>query len=84
MRALFRRPTPPGNVVFTFRVDAIAQECNETLLLELVPTFSTTLPTEDGVFFRRYTLLTIMDSDCMLVDVAVLSKYKSLHLICSC
>ena len=68
MRALFNRPTPPDNVVFTFCVDAIAQERNETLLLGLVPTSTTTLPTGDGVFFRKYTLLTIMDSDCMSVD----------------
>ena len=63
MRAVFRRPTPPDNVVFTFRVDAIAQEQDETLLLELVPMSTTTLPTGGAVFFRKYIALTIVDSD---------------------
>ena len=62
MRALSFRPTPPDNVVLTFRVDAIAQEPNETLSLELVP-IVTTLPTGDGVFFRNTLTMSIIDSD---------------------
>ena len=67
MRALFGRPTPPGNVVFTFRVDAIAQEPNETLSLELVPTAATTQPTGNGVFFRRTLTMRIIDRDCKIL-----------------
>ena len=67
MRALFRRPNPPDNVVITFNVDAIAQEQDETLLLELVPMSTTTLPTGDAVFFRKCIVLTIVDSDSKLV-----------------
>ena len=69
-RALFFRPTPPGNVMFIFRLDGIAQESNETLSLELVPTPTTTLPTGDhAVFFRRSIYVTIIDSDSkMLLD----------------
>ena len=61
MTALFRRPTPPDNVVFTFRVDAIAQEPNETLSLELIP--RTALPTGDAVFFQNTLTMSIIDSD---------------------
>ena len=67
MRALFRRPTPPDNVVFTFRVDAIAQEANETLSLELVPTATTTLPTGDAVFFQHTLTMNIIDSDSKIL-----------------
>ena len=63
VRALFNRPTPPDNVVFTFRIDAIAQEPNETLFLELVPTATTTLPSGDAVFFRNTLNISIIDSD---------------------
>ena len=63
VRALFRRPTPPDNVVFTFRVDAIAQETDESLSLQLVPTAQTTLPSGDGVFFRDTLSMMIVDSD---------------------
>ena len=63
MTALFRTPTPPDNVAFTFLVDAIAQEPNEMLSLELVPTVTTTLPTGDAVFFRNMISMSITDSD---------------------
>ena len=63
MRALYRRPTPPDNVVFTFRVDGIAQELNETLSLQLVPTATTTIPSGDAVFFRNTLNISIIDSD---------------------
>ena len=61
MRALFRRPTPPDDVLFIFRMDAIAQEENETLTLKLGT--SSTLPTGNGVFFKSTISLTIIDSD---------------------
>ena len=67
VRALFRRPDPPDNVVFTFRVDAIAQEPNETLTLELVPTATTTMPTGDAVFFRNTLNMNIIDSDSKIL-----------------
>ena len=61
---MFNRPTPPDNVVFTFRIDAIAQELNETLFLELVPTATTTLPTGDAVFFRNTLHLSCQGEQC--------------------
>ena len=67
MRALFRRPTPPDNVVFTFRKDAIAQEPSETLTLELVPIATTTLPTGNGVFFLKTLTMNIIDSDSKML-----------------
>ena len=51
----------PDSVLVNAHVDGIAQERNETLILELVPV--TTLPTD--VFFRKYLTLTIVDSNCM-------------------
>ena len=60
MTALFSSSVP-NNVIFTFRVDGIAQEYSETLILELVPT--TTLPA--NAFFRKYLALTIVDNDSM-------------------
>ena len=60
MTALFSSSVP-NNVIFTFRVDGIAQEHSETLILELVPT--TTLPA--NAFFRKYLALTIVDNDSM-------------------
>lgn len=62
VRAVFSS-TMRGNVTFSFHRDGIAQEHNETLILELVPT--TVLPTGDAVFFQKYLSLTIVDSDCM-------------------
>ena len=44
-------------------MDAIAQEPNETLSLELVTTATTTLPTGDAVFFRNILNISIIDSD---------------------
>ena len=55
----------PDNVLVTAHVDGIAQEHNETLILELVPV--TTLPTD--VFFQKYLTLTIVDSNCMFLLV---------------
>ena len=67
VRALFFRPVPPDDVVLTFRVDAIAQESNETLSLELVPTSTTTLPTEGAIYYRRFLDITITDSDSKIL-----------------
>lgn len=67
VRAVFSS-TMRGNVTFSFHRDGIAQEHNETLILELVPTTvlpTTVLPTGDAVFFQKYLSLTIVDSDCM-------------------
>ena len=72
----------PDNVVVTFRTDGIAQEYDETLVLELVPT--TTLPAGENAFFRKYLLLTIVDSDCAFSKLFfVCYKYK-FHSIYSC
>ena len=57
----------PDNVIVIAHVDGIAQERNETLILELVPI--TTLPTD--VFFRKYLTLTIVDNNCTFLDVLI-------------
>ena len=51
----------PDNAIITFRVDAIAQEPDETLSLQLLQLLSG--PTGDAVFFRDSITLTIIDSD---------------------
>ena len=61
VRALFNRPTPPDYVLFIFRMDAIAQEENETLTLQLNPV--ATVLTGRNVFFKHSINLTIIDSD---------------------
>lgn len=63
VRALFQRPDPPDSVVFTFNVDGIAQEDNETFQLMLDSTITADLSNRNGVFFRKYLNLTIVDSD---------------------
>ena len=63
MRAFFDGLTPPDEVLFIFCMDAIAQEENETLFLELDPVPSITLPTGRNVFFKNTINLTIIDSD---------------------
>ena len=64
VRALFASPTP-DNVVVTFRVDAIAQEPNETFTLTLQPlgTAIERLMGTDGFFFRDTIEMIIEDSD---------------------
>ena len=69
VRALFRRPTPPDDVLFIFRMDAIAQGDDETLALELVPL--TTLPTGSGVYFRNTLSMTIVDSDGKIAIIMI-------------
>ena len=49
------------NVVLTFRVDAIAQEANETFTLTLNPLVPPTPKT--GLFFRDTIQVIIVDSD---------------------
>ena len=64
VRFLYRRPDPPEDITFIFRIDAIAQEENETIILELVTTSGTNAPPSgDGVFFKNTINLTIVDSD---------------------
>ena len=63
MRALYRTPDTPDDVVLSFNVDNIAQEMNETLTLGLTPAERTALPTGDGVFFRNNITIIIVDSD---------------------
>ena len=70
MRFLYRRPDPPEDITFIFRTDAIAQEDNETLILELVITPGTNAPPSgDGVFFRNTINLTIVDSDSKITNL---------------
>ena len=61
-RILFQPPDQFDNVVFTFRVDTIVQEVNETLDLQLVPVPGVSLPSSDS-FFRNTLNMTIIDSD---------------------
>ena len=49
------------NVVFTFRVDSIALEPNETFTLTLNPLVAPT--PRDGLFFQNTIEVTIIDSD---------------------
>lgn len=53
-------------MVFTFRVDTIAQEANETLDLLLVPAPGTSLPPTTEFFFRDTLNMVIIDSDCKM------------------
>ena len=70
VRFLYCRPDPPEDITFIFRTDAIAQEDNETLILELVTTPGTNAPPSgDGVFFRNTINLTIVDSDGKISDL---------------
>ena len=61
MRALYSPPTP-GDVTFTFRVDGIAQEPDETLTLALA-SVGILPPTTGANFFLDTLSLTIIDSD---------------------
>ena len=59
-RALWTATTP-DNVVVTFRVDAIAQEPNETFTLTLMPLVQPTV--REGFFFLDTSQVTIVDND---------------------
>ena len=60
-RLLFESPNERASVVFTFRVDTIAQEANETLQLRLEP--DTPLPLLSEFIFRNTIDMVIIDSD---------------------
>ena len=64
VRTLFHSSDATSVVtVVTFRVDGVAQELNETVILELVPSGAVNVPTGEGIFFRRTIEIIIMDSD---------------------
>ena len=52
-------------VVLTLLADKVAEEVNESLILELVPTPATLqiMPIGEGVFFKQEIALIIMDND---------------------
>ena len=52
-------------VVLTFLADEVAEEVNESLTLELVPTPATLqiMPIGEGVFFKNEFPLIIVDND---------------------
>ena len=52
-------------VVLTFLADEVAEEVNESLTLELVPTPATLqiMPIGEGVFFKHKIPLIIVDND---------------------
>ena len=52
-------------VVLTLLADEVAQEVNESLTLELVPTPATLqiMPIGEGVFFKQEIPLIIIDND---------------------
>ena len=76
-------PDPPEDIRVSFHTDAIAQEGNETLTLELVTTPGTNAPPSgNGVFFRNRITMTIVDNDGMiflfLIKNSVILLYLSL------
>ena len=72
VKFLYSRADPPEDITFIFRTDAIAQEENETLILELVTTSGTNAPPSgDGVYFRNTINLTIVDSDSKISVVTM-------------
>ena len=60
-------------VVFTFGADEVAEEVNESLTLQLVPTpaalTAQTILTGEGVFFKQEINLTIIDADREFITV---------------
>ena len=62
-RIQVRPQDDPQAVLFTFLTDEVAQEANESLTLQLVPTPSTlqTMPIGEAVFFKNEIRLSIMD-----------------------
>ncbi len=59
-------------VVFTFLADQVAEEVNESLTLQLIPTPATLqmMPAGEGVFFKQEIKLTIMDADRALLNLS--------------
>ena len=64
-RLFFESPNERASVVFTFRVDTIAQESNETLQLRLEPV--TPLPLLSEFIFRDTIDMVIIDSDSKIL-----------------
>jgi hypothetical protein len=58
-------------VVFTFLADEVAEEENEYLTLQLIPTPATLqmMPAGEGVFFKQEINLTIMDADRAFINL---------------
>ena len=63
-----RATSNPEVVTYTFIVDGVAREDNESLTLELVPPPSTlqSMPAGEAVFFMNRLSLTINDADSEL------------------
>lgn len=59
----FGRSGSSDSVMFTFFMDSIAQENDETFSLQLVPTGSTTLPSGNAIYFQDSLSIIIMDND---------------------
>ena len=57
-------------VVLTLLADKVAEEMNESLTLELVPTPATLqiIPIGEGIFFKQEIPLIIIDNDRKLYD----------------
>ena len=53
----------PQEVEVIFQTDGIAQEGNVTVILELEPLLTTTLPMGEAVFFQKYIDMIIIDTD---------------------
>ena len=79
-QALWTTSTP-DNVVVTFRVDAIAQEPNETFTLTLNPLLA---PVQrEGLFFRNVSHVTIIDNDSKNTTYGILSSTFLIHKVAS-
>ena len=59
----------PQGVEVIFQMDNIAQEGNVTVILELDPLPTTSLPMEEAVFFRRTIDVIIIDTDSKNINV---------------
>jgi hypothetical protein len=66
-------------VVFTFLADQVAEEGNESLILQLVPTPAAlqTMPIGEGVFFKQEIPLIIVDGDRKLTQYESSTKLYS-------
>ena len=74
-RALWTATTP-DNVVVTFRMDAIAQEPNETFTLTLIPLVQPNA--SEGLFFLDTIQVTIVDNDSKENNYHIPSSIRSL------
>ena len=66
-------------VAFTFVADKVAEEVNESLILQLVPTpaalTAQTIPIGEGVFYKQEINLTIIDANREFITIH-LSVYR--------